>query len=56
MLSGQNLWWLKLEHAGARANGCLAPLGVGDREANHVIWYRLGSRNPKCKSVCIVEA
>ena len=40
----------------ARTNGCLVPLGDGDREANHVIWYRLGSRDPKCKSVCIVEA
>lgn len=25
----------------ARTNGCLEPLGDGDREANHVIWYRL---------------
>lgn len=39
-----------------RRNGCLVPLGIGDREANHVIWYRLGLHNPKCESVSIVEA
>lgn len=47
---------MKLERGGGRTNGCLAPLGVGDREANHEIWYRLGLHNPNCDSVCVVEA